>query len=137
MQHNVEIFNTCLVLSAGESLGINGPFYSNGLEPLHRLLKKKLNDLFCSGDIKSVSEDLMKWSSNNFLEEAHKALRGQGKYRLAPGFQHFTVDPVTWMRWSPNRRAQHFEAFLVYQASGSGKYTKPSDAGKKSKPGQK
>ena len=42
------------------------------------------------------------------------------------------------MRWSPDRPAQHFEAFLVYQASGSGKYTKPSDASKKkSKPGQK
>ena len=64
-------------------------------------------------------------------------MRGQGKYCLALGFQHFTVDPVTWMRWSPDRCAQHFEAFLVYQASGSGKYTKPSDAGKKSKPGQK
>ena len=137
VQHRVEIFNTCLVLSAREYLGINGHFYSNGLELLHRLLKKKLDDLFCSGDIKSVREGLTKWASNNFLEEARKALRGQGKYRLAPGFQHFTVDPVTWMRRSPDQFAQHFEAFLVYQASGSGKYTKPSDAGKKSKPGQK
>ena len=73
IQHRVEIFNTCLVLSARESLGINGRFYSNGLELLHCLLKKKLDDLFCSGDIKSVSEGLTKWASNNFLEEACKA----------------------------------------------------------------
>ena len=61
VHYRIKLFESCLVLSARERLGIKGRFYTNGLEVLHHLLKKKLDDLSCSGDIRDVSEGLTKW----------------------------------------------------------------------------
>ena len=137
LHYCLKLFESCLVLSARERLGIKGRFYTNGLELLNHLLTKKLNDLSCSGDIRDVSEGLTKWVSENFLDETRKAIIGQGKYRLAAGYQQFAVDPVQWLRWSQDCRSQHVQAFLAFTALGSSRYIKPSDAGAKRNPGEK
>ena len=100
-------------------------------------MKKKINEVSSSKDIKTVSETLTKWVTENFMEEAQKALYGQGKYRLAIGYKRFYVEPTVWLRWGPQRRLQHFEAFLDYAPPSYEKYQKPSNAGLKKKPGQK
>ena len=71
------------------------------------------------------------------MEEAQKALYGQGKYRLATGYKSFYVEPTIWLRWGPQRRLQHFEAFLDDAPPSYEKYQKPSNAGLKKKPSQK
>ena len=71
------------------------------------------------------------------MEEAQKALYGQGKYRLSAGYKRFYVEPTVWLRWGPQRRLQHFEAFLDYAPPSYEKYQKPSNAGLKKKPRQK
>ena len=133
----VDKFKNCLTISARESLGISGRFYSNSLELKHRLLKKKLNDLSSSRDVTSASINLTKWLQENFLEEAKKAIIGQGKYRLSRNYQQFYVNPVEWVRWSSKRRTQHFEAFLGYCPRSFEKLVKPADACAKRKPGEK
>ena len=130
-------FESCLILSARDELGITGRFYSNGLELKHRLLKKKLSDLSSPSDIASSSRSLTKWAQENYLDEARKAIIGQGKYRLAAGYQMFFTTPVAWIRWSQERRSQHFEAFLNYNPKSFNRYVKPVDAGAKRKPGEK
>ena len=48
---------------------------------------------------------LEKWTREFYLEE-ERAVCGLGKYRHAPGYDHFQVDPVKWNRWGPERQAQ-------------------------------
>ena len=136
-KNRVAKFESCLVQSSRESLGISGRFYSNNLELTHRLLKKKLNDLVTPSDVTSTSEALTKWMTENFYDEARKALIGQGKYRLADGYQKFFVEPTEWVRMSGARKTQHFETFLAYSPNSFRRYVKPSDAGAKKKPGEK
>ena len=131
------MFTTCLVQSARESLGISGRFYSNSLELKHRLLKKKLSDLSIPSDVTATSQALTRWIQENYLDEARKAITGQGKYRLAEGYRQFFVSPVDWVRMSAERKAQHFQSFLSSSPTGFEKYTKPVDAGSKKKPGEK
>ena len=52
---------------------------------------------------------LEKWITEFYLKE-ERAVRGLGKYRLAPGYDQFQVDPVKWNRWGPERQAQHLSA---------------------------
>eukprot|EP00794_Sanderia_malayensis_P010551 gene10551-11671_t len=102
-----------------------------------KLLKKKINEVSPSKDIQAVSETLAKWVQENFVEEAQKALFRQGKYQLAIGYKHFSVEPTVWLLWGPQRRLQHFEAFLYHVPPSYEKYPKPLNAGLKKKPCQK
>ena len=46
-------------------------------------------------EVAKVTETLEGWTKEFYAEE-ERALRGLGKYRLAPGYEHFLVDPITW-----------------------------------------
>ena len=136
-KYRFQKFAECLVLSSRQELSITGRFYSNELELLHKLLKKKLSEDGCSNNVVEVSKVLTTWLHENFLREAKKALIGQGKYRLAEGYQQFFVEPVLWVRWSQDRKNQHFESFMNFVPKSYDMYVKPSDAGRKTKPGEK
>ena len=136
-RRRVTKFETCLVLSARDSLGIGGRFYSNNLELKHHLLKKNLQDLSTPKDVAASSFALTKWVQENLLDESRKVVIGQGKYRLSPGYIKFLVNPAEWVRWSAQRKLQHFEEFIKYNPSGFQKYVKPADSGSKRKPGKK
>lgn len=61
-------------------------------------------------EIAAVTAQLFTWAEEFYLEE-ERAIQGLGKYRLAPGYDHFQVDAVKWNGWRPARQAQHLEAF--------------------------
>ena len=71
---------------------------------------------------------LEKWITEFYLEE-ERAVRGLGKYRLAPGYDQFQVDPVKWNRWGPERQAQHLSALRNFTPKSYDMYKKPRAAG--------
>eukprot|EP00794_Sanderia_malayensis_P004341 gene4341-4918_t len=122
------IFKECLIQSARRELGINGRFTSNGLELKHKLQKKHLSDEVPK-EVASVSESLKEWAEEHFFAEYIRAIRGLGKYRLAPDYRQFYVDPVQWNRWSVNRQEQHLSAFYEFVPRSYNQYQKPKSAG--------
>ena len=106
-----EIFIECLVLAAREKHSITQRFSTNALEAKHRLQKKTLNEEEVPKEIVSVTECLGKWVAS-YYTEAGRAIRGVGKYRLAPEYEDFYVESVQWVQWSDDRRNQHFNVFM-------------------------
>ena len=56
---------------------------------------------------------------------------GQGKYRLAPGYDHFYVEPTKWFKWSQERKDQHIRVFREFVPNIAETYKKPKNAGLK------
>lgn len=84
--------------------------WTAGLELKHKLQKKRLREDEIPKEVARVSSTLEKWVAEFYVEE-ERALRGLGKYRLAPGYDQFQVDPVKWNKWGPERQSQHLSAF--------------------------
>ena len=131
--HRSKLFKDCLVLSERENLGIEGRFYTNGLELKHKLQKKKMAEEDVPKEVTVVIAQLFTCAEDFYLEE-ERAIQGLGKYRLAPGYDHFQVDAVKWSRWGQARQAQHLEAFRDFVARSYDTYTKPKSAGLKATP---
>ncbi|XP_022809025.1 uncharacterized protein LOC111346004, partial [Stylophora pistillata] len=121
IKHRSEQFKSCLIHSAREDLGLDGRFYTNGLELKHKLQKKRLREDEVPKEVAEVSSTLEKWT-NEFYVEEERALRGMGKYRLAPGYDQFKIDPVTWNKWGPERQSQHLIAFRNFLWKGVRKF---------------
>ena len=120
-------------MSARKRLGIEGRFYTNGLELKHKLQKKRLRETDVPKEVSSVTAELQKWSEEFYVEES-RAVRGLGKYRLAPGYDQFHIDPVKWNRWGPERQSQHISSFREFVPKAYDSYRKPSSAGHKTSP---
>ena len=88
-KYHAQKFKECFTRLTQEHLEINTRYYNNNLELKHRQQKKKLRDLNISGDISQVAGALEKWIEENYYNEIVLAIRGLGKYRLAPGFSVF------------------------------------------------
>jgi len=132
--YQAEKFTTCLVMSARKELGIEGRYYNNPLENRHKSQKKKIEEeAGKTRNLEKLFSVLEKWVNENFVQEISLALRGFGKYRLAPGYQHLQVDPKDWLRMSPETRLKKIEHFQSYTPKPSGTFTKPLNAGKKGK----
>ena len=127
------IFKECLVQSVRKECCIQGRFYTNGLELKHKLQKKRLKEEDIPKEVAAVTNTLQKWHDDYYVEES-RALRGLGKYRLAPGYDHFYVDPGKWNRWGTERQEQHLKAFLDFVPCSYDQYTKPKSAGWKRSP---
>lgn len=105
-----KLFKDCLIVSARQALGIEGRFTTNGLELKHKLQKKKIKEEDIPKEVSAVTKVLNAWVNEYHIEE-ERALRGLGKFHIAPGYERFLVDPVRWNRWSPERQKQHVKAF--------------------------
>ena len=131
-----KLFKDCLIVSARQALGIEGRFTTNGLELKHKLQKKKMREEDIPKEVSAVTKVLNAWVNEYHIEE-ERALRGLGKFRLAPGYERFLVDPVRWNRWAPERQKQHVKAFRAFTPLSSDKYKKPTSAGLKCTPTHK
>ena len=58
-----------------------------------------------------VSKALKTWIQS-YYSEVRPTVRGLCKYRLAPEFLNFYVEPAMSVQWSKERRGQHYEALL-------------------------
>ena len=99
-KNQTEKFKASLILSSRQSLGIEGRFYTNGLELKHKLQKKMLREAQVPREVSCVTEELQKWSEEFYAEET-RAIYNLGKFLLAPGYEQFQVDPVRWNHWGP------------------------------------
>lgn len=129
-------FKSNLVLSARRSLDITGRFYTNGLESAHHLQKKFSQEEKSPKTVTEVNLVLRQWC-DEFYNEAVRAIRGLGKYRLANGYDEFFVEPTKWSVWSPIRRQQHVDMFLDFKPTQSQLFQKPAAAGLKKAPRSK
>jgi hypothetical protein len=66
--NRAENFKSNLVMSSRHELGIQGWFYTNGLELKHKLQKKHLQEEIPK-EVRAVSKKLEKWSEEFFIEE--------------------------------------------------------------------
>ena len=62
-------------------------------------------------EIVAVSKALKTWIQS-YYSKVRRAIRGLGKYRLAPELLNFYLEPALWVQWSEERRIQHCEALL-------------------------
>lgn len=131
-----KLFKECLFLSARDDLKIEGRFYTSGLELKHKLQKKRMAEESVPKEVSAVTMQLHRWVED-FYREEERAIQQLGKYRLAPGFSHFEVDPVRWNRWGPSRQAQHLQSFRDFVARSFDTYIKPKSAGLKTTPNSK
>ena len=135
LTYQAEKFKSCLLISARRELGIEGRFYNNALENRHKGQKKKIEEeVGKTRELKKVIGALEKWIDENYLQEISLSLRGLGKYRLAKGYEHLSVDAKTWLRISPENRESKIRHFQTFCSKPSSMYKKPSNAGKKSNP---
>lgn len=130
------LFKECLVMSARHRLGIEGRFTTNGLELKHKLQKKKMREEDIPKEVSAVAKMLHSWVSEYYIEE-ERALRSLGKFRLAPGYEKFQVDPLRWNKWGTERQKQHVQAFRKFTPLLADKYKKPLSAGSKCSPTNK
>ena len=98
-ERRAELFKSTIISSAKDRIGISEPFYNNRLEVMHKLQKKKLFEEATTKEVTDVINALKEWQAS-YRSEAVRDIRGIGKYRLAPAYQQFGVDPVRWMQWS-------------------------------------
>jgi len=124
-KNRAQQFKESLIMSARKRLDIEGRFYTNGLELKHKLQKKRLREGKIPNKVACVSEELQTSSEEFYIEEA-RAIRGLGKYCLAPGYDHYHVDPTKWNHWSPERQSQHVNSFREFVPKSYDSYKKPS-----------
>ena len=105
------MFIECLILSVRERHGISGKFTTNGLELKYCLQKKMIVEEVVPKEIVEVSKALKRWIQS-YYSKVRQAIRGLGKYRLAPEFLNFYVELALWLQWPEERRNQHYEALL-------------------------
>ncbi|XP_066932127.1 uncharacterized protein [Clytia hemisphaerica] len=133
-QNHFARFSDCLVQSARDKLQIDGRYYNNNLELLHKLQKKKREDLkIASKDVVVMSDVLNRWIEENFYSQISLAIRGKGKYRLAPEYATFYVSPSRYRDMTDEQRSRHITKFLQFIPTPSNTYKKPQDSGKKKK----
>lgn len=136
LKHREEIFKKNLVQTARVKHNVTGRYYSNGLESHHRLIKKELSE---NGNPKSVEKvnEILYNRIDKYYCEVERAIRGIGEYRLAPGYEQFSISVPRWIQWSSARKQQHMEKFFNYVPKAVNQYKRPPSAGHKAVPRKK
>lgn len=109
----VPVFITAVINAELNRAQVGNRFYNNRLQLLHKLQKKYVSEGEYKDDVSSINSALQEWSET-FVKEEIKALYGQGKYRLAPGYDHFYVEPTKLFKWSQERKDQHIRVFREF-----------------------
>uniref|UniRef100_A0A7M5X2F9 Uncharacterized protein n=1 Tax=Clytia hemisphaerica TaxID=252671 RepID=A0A7M5X2F9_9CNID len=128
-KNRVEKFNECLVIEARDAHGITKRYTTNALENQHRIERKELKEDQIPKHMADVSEKLGE-CVQSYYTEARRAIRGIGKYRLAPDYQYLAVEPGTWCSWNDEKRDVYFEKFMRARPLAYA-FEIPENAGKK------
>ena len=128
-----KLFCNCLIISAREKLGMEGWFYTNGLELKHKLQKKQMAEGNIPKEVTVVTAKLQN-QIEDFHGEKVRALRGLGKYKLSPGYESFYVDPCKCNTWSVERQNFHVKKYAQFNPRSYDAYRKPVSAGLKKAP---
>ena len=104
------LFIQQVIGEAMDRLQICERFTTNRLEIFHKIQKMFCEEGNCKGDPVAVMLSLQKWMMS-FEIEAEKAFTGQGKFRLAPGYDGFKW--TRYMYWSGDEKEEH-QKFLNF-----------------------
>ena len=130
------LFKETIITSALDRIRLNSRFFNNRLEVIHELQKKMLSEKEANSEVTQVITFLEEWMTS-YDKEAIRAIYGQGKYRLSPGYDQFFVNPLKWFKWSEERKSNHIRAFFQFTPSSTDTFRKPASAGLKGNPNQK
>ena len=124
------IFQNQVVGEALDRLQLDTRFTTNGLEAMHKIQKKNTAEANSGLEVTSVLKTLHLWHLS-FERETERAFYGQGKFRLAPGYQHFYRQTTIYLSWNQERKQDHMRKFLQFTPYITDTYKKPSNAGLK------
>ena len=130
------IFQNQVVGEAMDCLQLDTRFTTNRLEVMHKIQKRNTAEANSGLEVTSVLKTLHQWHLS-FERETEKAFYGQGKFRLAPGYEQFYREPTIYLSWSQEREQDHIRKFLQFTPSMIDTYKKLSNAGLKASPGKK
>ena len=128
VKKRASLFKEQVVGAALDRLELNERFTTNRLENLHKVQKGYCNEGKCKGDVVAVMLQLQRWIEF-YAFEADRAFTGQGKFRLAPGYENFKN--VRYQYWDSERKTQHKEAFFRFTPLEADTYRRPTYAGRK------
>ena len=74
-------------------------------------------------EVAAVTLQLQEWIEEFHTEEI-RSLHGLGKYRLAPGFDNFLIEPTKWNKMCVENQNKHFKNFLNFIPSSYNSYMK-------------
>ena len=122
------LFKDQVVGEALDRLKISEKFTTNRLENLHKVQKAFCQEGNCKGDAVAVLKGFENWLQT-YEREAEKAFYGQGKFRLAPGYDGF--QHPTYLYWSEEAKREHQEKFASFVPVEANTYQRPAAAGRK------
>ena len=129
------IFQHQVVGEALDRLQLDTRFTTSHLEVTHKIQKKNTAETNSGLEV-TVLKTLHQWHLS-FERETERAFYGQGKFRLAPGYEQFYREPSIYLPWSQERKQDHMRKFLQFTPSIKDTYKKPSNAGLKAPPVKK
>ena len=66
--------------------------------------------------METVTKVLNDWIQQNFYDEIQKCIYGEGKWRLAPGYESFAVRHTTnWLALSEKQKKKALDGFLNHR----------------------
>ena len=90
------IFQNQVVGEALDRLQLDTRFTTNRLEVMHKIQKKNAAEANSCSKVTSVLKTLHQWHLS-FERETERAFHGQGKFRLAPGYEQFYREPTIYL----------------------------------------
>ena len=133
IRKRVPIFQNQVVDEALDLRQLDTRFTTNRLEVMHKIQKKNVEKANSGLEVTSVLKTLHQWHLS-FERETERAFYGQGKFRLAPGYEQFYGEPTIYLSWSQERKQDHKRKFLQITPSITDTYKKPSNTALKAPP---
>ena len=118
------IFQNQVVGEALDRLQLDTRFTTNRLEGMDKIQKKNAAEANSGSKVTSVLKTLHQWHLS-FERETERAFHGQGKFRLAPGYEQFYREPTIYLSWSQERKQDHMRKFLRCTPSATDTWKKP------------
>ena len=122
------LFKEQVVGSALDRLELCQRFTTNRLENFHKIQKAFCEEGMCKGDTEAVIRSLQGWIEH-YEKESEKAFYGQGKFRLAPGYEGFKHP--RYLYWCEDEKLLHRQRFQKFTPKPSETYERPAGAGLK------
>ena len=127
------IFQNQAVGEALDRLQLDTRFTINHLEVMHKIQKKNTAEASSGLEVTSVLKTLHQWHLS-FEREIERAFYGQGRFRLAPGYEQFYRETTICLSWSQDRKQAHMRKFLQFTSSITDTYKMPSSGALKAPP---
>ena len=111
LRKRLELLKAQAVQESLDRLHLNKQFTTDRLDVMHKIQKKNASEEDLNGEVTNVLNSIQFWIIS-YYKEIERAFYGQGKYRLASGYEEFYRDPNIFLSWSQERKQEHMKQFL-------------------------